>query len=164
MKRILGFGIILAVALVLRPDIAVQLRARIWPVAPAALTVQMRPDLLESPENGQRADEAPDLFPLHAFDFAGRSRRFYALPAEGTAGKTTLPPVILLLHGSGRDGRAMLDMWHAIAAKGALLVAPGDPIEASPSLLRKTEAGGFTPPGPRGVFSSAVMGPEGGRA
>jgi predicted esterase len=48
-------------------------------------------------------------------------RRFNLLaPAKGPG----LPPLVLLLHGSGRDGRAMLDMWQGVAGSGALLLAP----------------------------------------
>ena len=34
-------------------------------------------------------------------------------------------PVVLLVHGAGRDGRSMIDMWHETAeARGLVLVAP----------------------------------------
>ncbi|MGB3408466.1 MAG: dienelactone hydrolase family protein [Jannaschia sp.] len=34
-------------------------------------------------------------------------------------------PVVILLHGAGRDGHSMVDMWHEVAmAEGVILVAP----------------------------------------
>ena len=39
-------------------------------------------------------------------------------------------PAILLLHGAGQDGRAMIDMWHEIATReGLVLIAPDFPAD-----------------------------------
>jgi predicted esterase len=133
-----GLSVVLAAVVALRPDLIATLRGMAQPSAPAALTVVMRADLSPaSPSDGSYAP--PDTLSPHVLDFAGQMRRFYALPAKGQTG---LPPLILLLHGSGRDGRAMLDMWQAIAGQGAFLVAPDaldshrwDPTADGPAFL-----------------------------
>jgi poly(3-hydroxybutyrate) depolymerase len=62
--------------------------------------------------------EAPDRFARHEMG----ARVWHAVaPPPGDA----LPPTVVLLHGSNRDGRAMLDMWEEVAAReGLLLIAP----------------------------------------
>lgn len=62
-------------------------------------------------------------FDAHRIVHDGTSRRWYgyAPPVRGRIP----PPAIVLLHGSGRDGRAMLDMWQALADReGVVLIAP----------------------------------------
>lgn len=97
------------------------MRAIVWPVERGVLTVQTRPDL--SGETPKTDDYAPPVnrFAAITFEFSGQLRQFYALPSPGDR---PLPPLVILLHGSGRDGRSMLDMWQAIAAQGVFLVAP----------------------------------------
>lgn len=53
---------------------------------------------------------------------AGKSRTYYTLVPE----KITTPvPLLLLLHGSGRDGMSQIDAWKDLAEKEhILLVAP----------------------------------------
>jgi predicted esterase len=67
-------------------------------------------------------------FQRYQFTFEGTARFFWMLAAQsGPAGKdpnASLPAAVLLLHGSLRDGRSMLDMWQKIAATGAVLIAP----------------------------------------
>src|SRR5437660_467730 len=52
----------------------------------------------------------------------GKARTYYLfVPSEGTAPK----PLILLLHGSGRNGMSLIDPWKGLAEKeGIILVAP----------------------------------------
>lgn len=113
-------------ALVLKdPALATRLEAMLWPVTPGPMVEVARPDLA-SPAEQVGAVYAPpaNRFVPRSFTFAGKARRFYVLaPGALTAGQA-LPPLVLLLHGSGRDGRAMLDMWQAIAGQGAVLLAP----------------------------------------
>ena len=54
--------------------------------------------------------------------FEGKERTYYTFAPE----KLTAPaPLLLLLHGSGRDGRSQIDEWKAVAEKeGLVLVAP----------------------------------------
>lgn len=69
------------------------------------------------------------VFVRHAFSFGGKPRIWHGL-APRVGG---VPPiaVVMLLHGSGRDGRAMLDMWQGVAREaGVLLIAP-DALDAS---------------------------------
>lgn len=52
----------------------------------------------------------------------GKARTYYLfVPSEGTSPK----PLILLLHGSGRNGMSLIDPWKGLAEKeGIILVAP----------------------------------------
>jgi len=56
-----------------------------------------------------------------AFSFAGHSRTYYSyVPNE-----TTAMPVVVLLHGSGWDGRELADPWKSLAtAEHFIIVAP----------------------------------------
>jgi predicted esterase len=100
---------------------AVWLRGVLSSVEPGVLTVEMRPDLAGPRLESHEYAAPQNRFPPHRFEFGGAVRQFYALPARGGEG---LPPLVILLHGAGRDGRAMLDMWDDIAHKGAFLLAP----------------------------------------
>ncbi|MGB6689298.1 MAG: PHB depolymerase family esterase [Terracidiphilus sp.] len=53
------------------------------------------------------------------FEFAGSSRTYYSFipDAEGPL------PIVLLLHGSGRDGEVMIDAWRDLASKEHFIVA-----------------------------------------
>lgn len=58
--------------------------------------------------------------PLLRFGAPGE-RRYYSLGATAGAPR----PALVLLHGAGRDGRSMLDMWQALARQEDLvLIAP----------------------------------------
>lgn len=121
--------------------LAARLQALVWPVAPGPMVEVTRPDLA-SPAEHEGAVYTPPAhrFAPHTFAFAGAERRYYLLPAQGTG--SGLPPLVLLLHGSGRDGRAMLDMWQGVAGQGAMLLAPDardlrgwNPAEDGPAFL-----------------------------
>jgi poly(3-hydroxybutyrate) depolymerase len=57
----------------------------------------------------------------YTFEFAGRSRAYYFFIPDG---KGPLPAVVLL-HGSGRNGKVMIDAWKDLASKEHfILVAP----------------------------------------
>ena len=110
-------------------DLMARLTELVTPAAaPGAVTETLRPDL-----SGGTADPAPDYVPDYAaslpamaqrldLTFDGVARHVWLL-APPPAGPLPVPAVVLL-HGSGRDGAAMIDMWQGVAAHGALLIAP----------------------------------------
>ena len=57
------------------------------------------------------------------FDTGGARREYYLfLPEKAAAGPA---PLLLLLHGSGHDGKSLIDPWQGIAkSEGIVLVAP----------------------------------------
>ncbi len=78
---------------------------------------------------GAAADRVGDS---SAIQYHGVERHSLVYRPEGLA---EAPPVLVLLHGSGRDGASVLKPWLKIAdAEGILLVAPeaADPAEWSP--------------------------------
>jgi len=58
-----------------------------------------------------------------SFESGGSQREYYFfLPEKAATGPA---PVLLLLHGSGHDGRSLIDPWQGIAkSEGIVLVAP----------------------------------------
>jgi len=73
------------------------------------------------------AAPARELAMKQTFDFAGKTRTFYSyLPeVEGPL------PLILLLHGSGRNGQVMVDAWADLASKEHFIVAAPDAYDSS---------------------------------
>lgn len=73
----------------------------------------------------RRSDEPPQPGPgveSHQLDIAGKTRQWWSFDGA-IAGKAA--PVVLLLHGSGRTGRDMIQPWQEIASRaGLVLVAP----------------------------------------
>ncbi len=58
------------------------------------------------------------------FEFAGKQRTYY-LYVPGTIKATTPAPLILLLHGSNRNGLSLVEKWKELAGKeGIILVGP----------------------------------------
>lgn len=66
---------------------------------------------------------ATDKVTKETFTSGGRTRTYYLLVPE-SAKKAGSPPLIVLLHGSGRDGKSLLDPWTPLAKKEGL--GPGD--------------------------------------
>jgi poly(3-hydroxybutyrate) depolymerase len=68
------------------------------------------------------ATAAQDVQKL-TFESSGRSGTYYLyVPAKASPGPA---PVIVLLHGSGGDGKSMIDPWLPLArSEGIILVAP----------------------------------------
>jgi poly(3-hydroxybutyrate) depolymerase len=67
---------------------------------------------------------AADRMTKETFESGGRTRTYYLLVPEA-ARKTPSPPMIVLLHGSGRDGKSLLEKWEPLAKKeGIVLVGP----------------------------------------
>ena len=58
------------------------------------------------------------------FGSGGQTRTYYLLVPEA-AKKLERAPLLVLLHGSGRDGRSLLEKWESLAKKeGIILVGP----------------------------------------
>ena len=70
---------------------------------------------------------AREMATRNTFEFAGNTRTFYTfLPkAEGPL------PLVLLLHGSGRNGQVMVDAWATLAAREHFIVAAPDAYDPS---------------------------------
>ncbi|VDC20380.1 alpha/beta hydrolase family esterase [Pseudogemmobacter humi] len=89
--------------------------------APAPLFTEILAPSL-TPARGPQQFTTPDRYAAHLIDREGGIRRWWGLgpdPGNGPA------PVVLLLHGSEHDGRAMLAMWEETARRhGLILVAP----------------------------------------
>jgi poly(3-hydroxybutyrate) depolymerase len=67
---------------------------------------------------------AADKATKETFGSGGKTRTYYLLVPD-SAKKAESPPLIVLLHGSGRDGKSLLDPWTPLAKKeGIVLVAP----------------------------------------
>jgi predicted esterase len=65
---------------------------------------------------------AREMATRNTFEFAANTRTFYTFvpKAEGPL------PLVLLLHGSGRNGQVMVDAWAVLAAKEHFIVAAPD--------------------------------------
>lgn len=92
-------------------------------LVPGRFAEALAPEL--TPELPQSTDYAPPeaVFIRHEVPFGGEMRVWHGLATV----TVSMPPkaVVVLLHGSGRDGRAMLDMWQGVGrAEGVLLIAP----------------------------------------
>jgi TonB family protein len=72
---------------------------------------------------------AGDKVEKQTITFEGKERVYYTFAPEkiaATPGKLATPvPMLLLLHGSGRDGMSQIEQWQALAEQeGLVLVAP----------------------------------------
>lgn len=69
-------------------------------------------------------DEPEGVFPAHSIRHWFQARTYHAHDG-GQAGNDRPRPTIVLLHGSGRTGISMLDMWRRVAdAHSLVLIAP----------------------------------------
>ncbi len=73
------------------------------------------------------AAPARELAVKQTFDFDGKTRTFYSFVPE-VEGPL---PLILLLHGSGRNGQVMVDVWADLATKEHFIVAAPDAYDSS---------------------------------
>jgi poly(3-hydroxybutyrate) depolymerase len=66
---------------------------------------------------------AADRITKETFVSGGQTRTYYLLVPESA--KQAPAPLVVLLHGSGRNGRSLLEKWEAIAKQeGIALVGP----------------------------------------
>jgi poly(3-hydroxybutyrate) depolymerase len=68
-----------------------------------------------------------ELAEKYTFEFAGKSRA-YALFIPNTEGPL---PVVVLLHGSGRNGQVMIDAWRNLASKEHFIIVAPDSFDPS---------------------------------
>ena len=67
---------------------------------------------------------AADRMTKETFGSGGRTRTYYLLVPEA-AKKTGSPALVVLLHGSGRDGKSLVEKWEPLAKKeGIVIVGP----------------------------------------
>jgi len=67
---------------------------------------------------------AADKMTRETFGSGGRTRTYYLLVPEA-AKKAGSPPLVVLLHGSGRDGKSLVEKWEPLAKKeGLVMVGP----------------------------------------
>jgi poly(3-hydroxybutyrate) depolymerase len=70
------------------------------------------------------AAASPEKVVKETFGAGGRNRTYYLFVPDGATAAAPAP-LLLLLHGSGRDGRSLLDPWLPFAKeRGIILVAP----------------------------------------
>jgi poly(3-hydroxybutyrate) depolymerase len=62
-----------------------------------------------------------------AFEFAGKSRTYYLF----TPGGEGPLPLVVLLHGSGRNGQTMIDAWSGLASKEHFSIVAPDAYDSS---------------------------------
>lgn len=70
---------------------------------------------------------AADRVSKKTFGSGGQTRTYYLLAPEA-AKKAAPAPLLVLLHGSGRDGRSLLDKWEPLAKKEGIILAGPDAI------------------------------------
>ena len=71
-----------------------------------------------------RANEITSRF---TFDYAGKTRTYYSYAPDGEGPL----PLVLLLHGSGRNGKIMVDAWKKLASRERFIVAAPDSYDSS---------------------------------
>ena len=70
------------------------------------------------------AAHAAEKITRETFSSQGTDRTFYQFVPDSSVGKPA--PVIILLHGSGRDGRILVEHWQGLAKKEGIILAGPD--------------------------------------
>ena len=70
------------------------------------------------------APVAAETIKRETLDFEGAKRTFYLFVPDKVQGQPA--PLIITLHGSGRDGKILLDHWKDLAAKEGIILAGPD--------------------------------------
>ena len=60
----------------------------------------------------------------------GRKRTYYLYVPKGTGAAAAPVPLLVTLHGSGRDGRSLVEKWKDLAAKEGFIVAGPDALDS----------------------------------
>jgi poly(3-hydroxybutyrate) depolymerase len=81
---------------------------------------------------------AADKMTKETFGSGGRTRTYYLLVPEA-AKKAGSPPLVVLLHGSGRDGKSLVEKWEPLAKKEGIVIVGPDAL--SPDGWRVPEDG-----------------------
>jgi poly(3-hydroxybutyrate) depolymerase len=72
---------------------------------------------------------AADKMTKETFGSGGRTRTYYLLVPEA-AKKAGSPPLVVLLHGSGRDGKSLVEKWEPLAKKEGLVIVGPDAVSS----------------------------------
>jgi poly(3-hydroxybutyrate) depolymerase len=122
------FGFILALGWMVRADV------KAW-IAPLPEAVFTSTDKRIKPDTRSQSYTAPvDTFAVHRFKFLGHTRRWHSYVPENIKQPTQ---AVILLHGSGRNGASMIDMWQEAAeTHGLVLIAPDSREEAGWSSIK----------------------------
>ncbi len=64
-----------------------------------------------------------------SIEYMGEQRSYYLFAPERQAGSTEPLPLLLLLHGSGRDGMSLMDKWEKLAAGEGIVVAAPESLD-----------------------------------
>ena len=70
---------------------------------------------------------AADKMTKETFVSGGQPRTYYLL-APDAAKKAAPAPLLVLLHGSGRDGRSLLEKWEPLAKKEGIILVGSAPM------------------------------------
>ena len=76
------------------------------------------------------AGAAPAAKPeKRSIEYMGHERAFYLFVPEVNGERSEPLPLLLLLHGSGRDGMSLMDKWDKLAAKEGIVVAAPESLD-----------------------------------
>jgi poly(3-hydroxybutyrate) depolymerase len=75
------------------------------------------------------AAEGKDEIRKETFLSAGKKRTYYLYVPKSLEGAKTPAPLLLTLHGSGRDGLSLVEKWKELAAKEGFIVAGPDALD-----------------------------------
>ncbi|HWF87100.1 MAG TPA: hypothetical protein VG222_19720, partial [Vicinamibacterales bacterium] len=68
--------------------------------------------------------QAADRITKEAIDLGAQTRHYYLLVPDSVGAEAA--PLLIVLHGSGRDGRSLVEPWRDIASKEHIIVAGPD--------------------------------------
>lgn len=73
---------------------------------------------------------APGEITKETYESAGKKRTYYLYVPKGVGASPSSPaPLLVTLHGSGRDGRSLVEKWKDLADKENFIVAGPDSLE-----------------------------------
>jgi poly(3-hydroxybutyrate) depolymerase len=104
----------------MRPALHCAARMRIALTAPLLLAILLG-------GIGLTAAYGADRITREAITIGSQTRHYYLLIPESSG--TDAAPLLIVLHGSGRDGRSLVEPWRDLAAKEHIIVAGPDATE-----------------------------------